>query len=71
MIHLEDWPPSDLSKRIALSGRKLAGKNFIAEQAGYSIFGFADPMYALAEYYLGSSDKSLPGVRHFLRMVGA
>jgi hypothetical protein len=65
---------TDLSidaERVALSGRKRAGKDYVAEHNGYVKYGFADPMYRLAEHFLGSSDKSVPGVRNFLRTIGA
>lgn len=67
---MSDTPTID-AERVVLTGRKLAGKDHVAENNGYTIYGFADPMYKIAESFIGSSDKSVPGVRTFLRKVGA
>lgn len=57
--------------RVIVSGRLCAGKDFVAEHSGHTVYGFADPMYRLAEHFLGTTDKSLPGVRRFLQKIGA
>lgn len=59
------------SKRVATTGRMYAGKDHVLRQGGYWILGFADPMYELADYVMGSRDKSDPQVRSFLQDVGA
>lgn len=61
--------------KLFLTGRLCAGKDFVAAAAGATIFGFADPIYALAEYYFGvtvnsTTGKDLPGMRSFLQVAG-
>lgn len=57
--------------KVAFSGLLKAGKDWVAQQAGFPIYGFADPMYLLSEHYIGTGDKSVPGVRRFLQDIGA
>lgn len=57
--------------RVILSGRLSSGKDYIAEKNGYTVYGFADPMYKIAEHFLGTSDKGAEGVRRFEQKVGA
>ena len=40
------------------------------DQFPHEILGFADPIYALSRAYLGTEDKSVPGVRKFMQDVG-
>lgn len=68
---IEPTVPSLSADRVVLTGRRRAGKDFIAEKNGYTIYGFADPMYELAEHFVGSSDKEKPGVLEFILKVGA
>ena len=46
------------------------GKDYVARSLGLHIYGFADPLYRIAEHYFGTSDKSKPGIRKFLQTVG-
>lgn len=67
--------PTPLGRKLFLTGRLCSGKDFVAGKIGAEIFGFADPIYALAEYLLGvkvnaNEGKDLPGVRKFLQTVG-
>lgn len=55
---------------LALSGLMLAGKDFVAAQCGARCFNPADPIYILAQRILGTADKSAPGVRRFMQLVG-
>lgn len=60
---------------LLFSGRLAAGKDYVAEQAGAKIIGFADPMYAIATFLCGvevtsTKNKDLPGMRDFLQKVG-
>ena len=57
-------------KRISLSGKMYAGKDYVAKQLNAQILGFADPIYELAESLIGSRDKSIPGVRRTLQELG-
>src|SRR4051812_18700276 len=57
-------------KRLALSGQLKSGKDYVANQCGYTVVGFADPIYALVKVLLGTSDKNIPGVRRMLQLVG-
>ena len=54
----------------AFSGILCSGKDFIADEAGLCKIGFADPIYQMTEYFCGTSDKSIPGVRRFMQKVG-
>lgn len=61
--------------KIFYTGLIGAGKDWIAEQTGATIFGFAEPLYHLAEYFFGvtvnnKQGKDLPGVRAFLQAAG-
>lgn len=55
---------------FVFSGRMFAGKDFIAKSAGLTIKGFADPIYQLSDFFNGTSDKSVPGIRKFLQQIG-
>lgn len=57
--------------RIGMTGVMGVGKDFVCDKMGCVKFGFAEPMYRIAEQVLGTSDKSIPGVRKFLQDVGA
>jgi hypothetical protein len=57
-------------QRLALSGLLRAGKDYVAEQAGYKIFSFAEPLYALCRHAFGSCDKANPDHRRFLILTG-
>ena len=66
-----DVLPFKPALRIALSGVMGVGIDYVAKNLDCVIFGFADPMYDLAVEMLGTSDKSVPGVRKFLQTIGA
>lgn len=55
---------------FVFSGRMFAGKDFVAKSAHLRIKGFADPIYQLCEFFNGTSDKSVPGIRRFLQQLG-
>jgi hypothetical protein len=55
---------------LALSGRFFRGKDYVAHDCGYAIYGFADPMYKIAKVFFGTEDKSFPGARTFLQRIG-
>ena len=57
-------------RTFAFAGRLYAGKDYVAEQAGLKKIGFADPMYEIAKYFHGTTDKSAPGIRRFLQLIG-
>lgn len=67
-------PPDN--NRLYFTGRLKVGKDTVATAAGCTIFGFADPMYAIATHFFkrefsSSAGKDLPGARAFLQAVGA
>jgi hypothetical protein len=68
---IEPTVPSIDAGNVVLTGRRRAGKDWVAEKNGYTILGFADPMYTLAEHFIGSSDKEDPGVLEFIFKLGA
>ncbi len=35
-----------------------------------TVFGFADPIYAITRYFFGTADKDQPGIRDFMQKVG-
>ncbi len=59
-----------LPERVCLTGRLRAGKDNTLSRLGFSIQSFAEPLYALQEYFFGTRDKSAPGAREFLQTVG-
>lgn len=61
---------SVLGNRIATVGAFGVGKDYVLKRYGYTILGFADPLYAIAEYAFGTADKSLPGMREILQTIG-
>lgn len=67
-------PPSNVQK-IFYTGKLGVGKDYLATASGATIFGFADPLYHIAELFFGvevNSDKGkeLPGIRKFLQVIG-
>lgn len=63
------------ASKIFYTGLIGAGKDYIAAQTGATIFGFADSLYHLAEYFFGvtvnaTEGKTLPGIRAFLQAAG-
>lgn len=74
--------PKQAGVRAAINPQKIfytgligAGKDYVAEQTGATIFGFSDPIFHLAEYFFGitvnsKAGKDIPGVRSFLQMAG-
>lgn len=48
----------------------LAGKDHVAKSCRSFPLNPADPIYLLAQRILGTSDKSAPGVRRFMQLVG-
>jgi hypothetical protein len=64
-----------INKRTFFTGRLAVGKDYVAEQIGAPIFGFADPLYYLATFFFGvevtaTKNKDLPGMRAFLQQAG-
>lgn len=59
------------TRRVIFSGRLRSGKDHVAGQMGLPVFGFADPIYLLTEAWIGSQDKSRPGVRRAMQRIGA
>jgi hypothetical protein len=62
-------------QKIFYTGLIGAGKDYVAEQTEATIFGFADPLYHLVEYFFGVTvnrhkGKEIPGVRQFLQAAG-
>ena len=51
-------------RKIFFTGRMFAGKDYCAAQAKREIFGFADPLYYLATYFLDVL--SIPAIRMLL-----
>jgi len=52
------------------SGQLCVGKDHVAENAGLLPVSIAEPIYRIAEHYLGTSDKTRPEVRRFLQVTG-
>jgi hypothetical protein len=59
-----------MSQIFGFAGRMRAGKDYTAKKWNLDIIGFADPMYDLCESFYGTSDKTKPGVRRNLQMIG-
>jgi len=61
--------------RIFFTGTLGVGKDYVAAQIGAKVYGFSDPMYALAKFFFGfevnaNEGKDGPGMRKFLQMAG-
>jgi hypothetical protein len=56
--------------KLCFSGKTHAGKDFIAKEIGATIFGFADPIYDVLEYFFGTRGRDIPGARPFMQAVG-
>lgn len=70
-------PPRAITgNRFAFTGRLKVGKDYVASALAAKIFGFADPLYFLQDYFFGTSaatnpsQKDIPGARQFLQTVG-
>jgi len=68
-------PAAESYDRLFFTGRLCVGKDYIAKLCGAQIFGFADPLYAVAKYFFGievtsEKNKDVPGMRAFLQAVG-
>lgn len=48
----------------------LSGKDHVAKLANCHTLNPADPIYQIAQRVLGTDDKSAPGVRRFMQLVG-
>ncbi len=59
-----------LPDTIFTTGKLRVGKDHILTKLGYTIHGFADPIYALCEMFFGTADKTKPGIREFMQTVG-
>jgi hypothetical protein len=55
---------------IFYTGRLKSGKDFVAAATGATIFGFADPLYAMRKYFFGEVDKDKFGARETLQLFG-
>lgn len=61
--------------KLFFTGRLKSGKDFAAAASSALIFGFADPLYAIASHYYGitvnsTEGKDLPGCREILQIIG-
>lgn len=66
---------AQLGRKIFFTGRLCSGKDFVASKLGANVFGFADPIYTLAEYLFNikvtsTEGKDKPGVRKVLQTIG-
>lgn len=64
-----------LGRKIFFTGRLCSGKDFVANKIGANVYGFADPIYRLAEYLFNikvtaTEGKDKPGVRKLLQVIG-
>lgn len=67
--------PRAAAQKLFFTGRLKSGKDYAAKQSGAVIFGFADPLYAIAKHFFGlnvdaAEGKDLPGMRAFLQTAG-
>lgn len=69
-------PPTRTAvQKLFFTGRLKSGKDFAAKASGATIFGFADPLYAIATHFFGinvspTEGKDIPGMRAFLQAAG-
>lgn len=52
------------------TGRLKAGKDFVATATGATVFGFADPLYAMRRVFFGEVNKDQYGAREILQLFG-
>jgi hypothetical protein len=62
-------------QKLFFTGRLKSGKDHVAKAAGATIFGFADPLYAIAAHFFNlpvnaNEGKDAPGMRAFLQTAG-
>lgn len=62
--------PAAPRRVYGFTGRFGSGKDHVAREAGLLRLSIADPLLACARAFLGSDDKSVPGVREFLQKAG-
>lgn len=55
---------------LAFTGRLKIGKDFVAKASGAEIHHFADPLYKLCQFFFGSVDKDLAGMRQTMQVLG-
>lgn len=69
-------PRAITGNKFAFTGRLKVGKDYVAAALAAKIFGFADPLYFLQDYFFGTNaandpkQKDIPGARQFLQTVG-
>ena len=68
-------PSSLITPRMFFTGTLGVGKDYVANQIGAKVYGFADPIYALATHFFGvevnsNLNKDLPGMRKFMQVAG-
>jgi hypothetical protein len=57
-------------KKLCFTGRLKIGKDYVAQAAGATLIGFADPLYKVVEHAFGKCDKDVPGTRKLLQQLG-
>jgi len=65
-VELGDPSLLDQGTSVVLTGRKRAGKTYLAEMLPHEPLGFADPMERVCEGVLGHTNREDPDVRAFL-----
>lgn len=69
-------PSQPPQNRFMLTGRLNVGKDYVASQAGFIIFGFSQPLYDVANHFFpgrnisSTTGKELAGMRQFLQAIG-
>lgn len=69
-------PPPVSNQKFMLTGRLNVGKDYVANAAGLTVFGFSQPLYDIANYFFPgrnigpNSGKEVPGVRQLLQAIG-
>jgi hypothetical protein len=67
---LDAAPAITHAAKLCFSGKTHVGKDFVAKEIGATIFGFADPIYDVLEYFFGTRQRDIPGARPFMQAVG-
>lgn len=64
--------PNPKYRKVVFTGQMKAGKDYVAEAAGYTIVSLAEPLYMLLDFFFGIpvAEKDTPGARRFMQVVG-
>jgi hypothetical protein len=54
----------------AFSGLMYSGKDFVAKYSKLNVASIAEPIYELCDYFNSTRNKSVPGIRRWMQLIG-